>query len=341
MGSCSSEKMKGGQLLIVTMLGLLALSEGGHLFKKGLVAGAFKSLFKGEKKEQQHCEIKWEDVWKPHCTTTYEKICKQEPQQECSTEWREECWTEHEEKCETEWVEECWEEDEEICEWLQDCHEPQEHHYSPQPQEHHYTPQPSSHGSHESVQPTVQANSQAKRSADHHHDHDDEDSLDEIDEKTLSEALENIPASELLKLSQELESNSETGVATLGDESSRKKRSIHLLNLHLLGKHLLGKGFLGKAFGKKAGSKIGSKKQTSSHSSHSSHHKKCKNAKKCWWKPVKKCQETPVESCWDEPRESCVDVPNKRCWSEPKELCKKYPEEKCWETFHESCWDEP
>merc|ERR1711990_1208861 len=142
MGSCCSEKMKGGQLLIVTMLGLLALSEGGHLFKKGLVAGAFKSLFKGEKKEQQHCEIKWEDVWKPHCTTTYETICKQEPQQECSTEWREECWTEHEEKCETEWVseckteyhkqcqtewvEECWEEDEEICEWLQDCHEPQE-----------------------------------------------------------------------------------------------------------------------------------------------------------------------------------------------------------------------
>ena len=61
-------------MLIVTMLGLLALSEGGHLFKKGLVAGAFKSLFKGEKKEQQHCEIKWEDVWKPHCTTTYEKV---------------------------------------------------------------------------------------------------------------------------------------------------------------------------------------------------------------------------------------------------------------------------
>merc|ERR1719357_711161 len=204
--------MKGGQLLIVTMLGLLALSEGGHLFKKGLVAGAFKSLFKGEKKEQQHCEIKWEDVWKPHCTTTYEKICKQEPQQECSTEWREECWTEHEE----------------ICEWLQDCHEPQEHHYSPQPQEHHYSSPPSSHGSHESVQPTVQASSQTKRSADHHHEPDDEDSLDDIDEKTLSEALENIPASELLKLSQELESNSETGVATRGDESSRKKRSIHL-----------------------------------------------------------------------------------------------------------------
>merc|ERR1711974_73295 len=96
------------------MGGLLALTEGGHLFGKGLVKGAFKTLFKSEKKVHQHCEIKWEDVWKPHCTTTYEKICKQEPQKECSTEWREECW----------------EEDEEICEWLQDCHEPQEHHYS-------------------------------------------------------------------------------------------------------------------------------------------------------------------------------------------------------------------
>merc|ERR1719445_1877821 len=181
---------------LTLVLGLLALADGGLLFgagkKAGLLKAGFKTLFNQEKNEQ-HCEIKWEDVWKPHCTTTYEKICKQEPKQECATEWREECWTEHEEKCETEWVkkceteyhkqcktewvEECWEEDEEICEWLKDCHEPQEHHYAPQPQEHHYTPQPSSHGSHESAQPTVQA----KRSADHHHDHDDEDSLDEID----------------------------------------------------------------------------------------------------------------------------------------------------------------
>ena len=60
-------------MLIVTVLGLLALSEGGHLFTKGLVKGAFSSLFKREK-EPQHCEIKWEDVWKPHCTTTYEKV---------------------------------------------------------------------------------------------------------------------------------------------------------------------------------------------------------------------------------------------------------------------------
>ena len=198
-------------------------------------------------------------------------------------------------------MEECWEEDEEICEWLQDCHEPQEHHY--EPQEHHYSSKPSSHGSshgnhHESSTPTVQA-SQVKRSADEHHAHcTDGECHDDIDEKTLTEALENIPASELLKLSQELESNTETGVATLGDGSSRKKRSIHLLNLHLLGKHLLGKGFLSKAFGKKAGAKKASKVSSVKHSSspsHSSHtsHKKCKNVKKCWWKPVKKCQETP------------------------------------------------
>merc|ERR1711874_768876 len=148
--SCSRDKMNGGHLLIVTFLGFLALTDGGHLFGKGFVKGALKTLFKSEKKEQ-NCEIKWEDVWKPHCTTTYEKICKQEPQKECSTEWREECWTEHEEKCETEWssecqteyrqqcrtewVEECWKEDEGICEWLQDCHEP--HH---EPEEHHYSP---------------------------------------------------------------------------------------------------------------------------------------------------------------------------------------------------------
>merc|ERR1719462_779422 len=102
--------MKGGGLVSITVVfALLALADGGLLFgkKAGLVKGAFKTLFKQEKQEEQHCEIKWEDVWKPHCTTTYEKICKQEPKKECSTEWKEECWTEHEEKCKTEWVKEC------------------------------------------------------------------------------------------------------------------------------------------------------------------------------------------------------------------------------------------
>ena len=60
-------------MLIVTVLRLLALSDGGHLFGKGFVKGALKTLFESEKKEQ-NCEIKWEDVWKPHCTTTYEKV---------------------------------------------------------------------------------------------------------------------------------------------------------------------------------------------------------------------------------------------------------------------------
>ena len=72
-----SEKMKGGGLVSITVVfALLALADGGLLFgkKAGLVKGAFKTLFKQEKQEEQHCEIKWEDVWKPHCTTTYEKV---------------------------------------------------------------------------------------------------------------------------------------------------------------------------------------------------------------------------------------------------------------------------
>merc|ERR1711962_589132 len=172
--------------------------------KAGLLKAGFKTLFNQEKNEQ-HCEIKWEDVWKPHCTTTYEKICKQEPKQECATEWREECWTEHEEKCETEWVEECWEEDEEICEWLKDCHEPQEHHYS----SHHGSSSSHGHSEKAAAGPpagiAVQNNvGTTKRSVDHEEDFD---ILEDIDEKTLTEALENIPASDLLKLSQEIESS--------------------------------------------------------------------------------------------------------------------------------------
>ena len=39
-------------------------------------------LFKGEKKEDdRQCQVKWEEVWKPHCTTSYEQICRNEPKQ--------------------------------------------------------------------------------------------------------------------------------------------------------------------------------------------------------------------------------------------------------------------
>ena len=76
----SSEKMKVGSVVSLTLvLGLLALADGGLLFgagkKAGLLKAGFKTLFNQEKNEQ-HCEIKWEDVWKPHCTTTYEKVSR-------------------------------------------------------------------------------------------------------------------------------------------------------------------------------------------------------------------------------------------------------------------------
>merc|ERR1712168_1663540 len=263
-------------------------------------------------------------------------------EEKCETEWVKDCNTEYLKKCHTEWVEECWEEDEEICEWLQDCHEPQEHHYSSSSHSNHGS---SSHGPSEPAAGSqagvaVQNNvGTTKRSVEEYEG--DLDMLEDIDEKILTEALENIPASELLKLSQEMaefsKESSDTGVATIGE--SREKRSLHLFNLHLLGKHLAGKAVgghffgkaaktilgttaagkgiagktaagkaiagttaagkafagkaiggktvAGKAFGGISSSKFSQSSPSSSHSSHSSHHKKCKNVKKCWWKPVK------------------------------------------------------
>merc|ERR1712142_686002 len=243
--------------------------------------------------------------------------CWTEHEEKCETDWVQDCQTEYRKKCHTEWVEECWEEDEEICEWLQDCHEPQEHHYSSSSHSNHGS---SSHGPSEPAAGSqagvaVQNNvGTTKRSVEEYED--DLDMLEDIDEKILTEALENIPASELLKLSQEMEEfskeSSDTGVATIGD--SREKRSLHLFNLHLLGKHLAGKAVAGHLFGKAAktilgttaagkgvagktaaGKAIGGKavagkalggissskfSPSSSHSSHSSHHKKCKNVKR-------------------------------------------------------------
>merc|ERR1712112_818094 len=118
---------------------LIEFGEAGLAFKAGLVKGALKGLFKGQsgKSEDEQCETRWEEVWKPVCTQHYETQCRNEPQQQCQTEQRQECWTEnrqqcstthekvcsteYQEQCSTEYEEECWTETETECTQETEC----------------------------------------------------------------------------------------------------------------------------------------------------------------------------------------------------------------------------
>merc|ERR1711934_1095586 len=159
-------------------------------------------------------QVKWEEVWKPHCTTTHEKICSNEPKQECSTEYREECWTEQKQQCATQHQEECWNEIEEECVHEQDCSEP------------------------EPSYPSISGGSRHKRSISEEEEEDDEEEVDAM----LRSALEDMSASDFLELTSDLsddelnqlteeaedEARSDnTGVAVV-DTKSRSKRSIIL-----------------------------------------------------------------------------------------------------------------
>merc|ERR1719341_2201498 len=194
--------------------------------------------------DDRQCQVKWEEVWKPHCSTSYEQVCRSEPQQECSTEYREECRTEqrqlctteyerlcstsYEQQCETEYEEECWEETEEQCFHEQACSEPEPVHT--------YSSEDSRH----------------KRSAS---DHEEELMLeDEELEAELRAAIDQMSASDLLELSHDFteedlneltedESSDVTGpgIAVVdGDLNSRTKRGIFLKKF-LFKKHLLKK----------------------------------------------------------------------------------------------------
>merc|ERR1712066_580610 len=135
-------------LSLSLLLVLLEVSQAGPFFKAGFIKGALKGLLTGagasqKKKEDRQCQVKWEEVWQPHCTTSYETLCRNEPRQECAHEYREECWTEqrkqcnteyervcatsYQQQCETQHEEECWEETEEQCVHEQDC---SDHHAS-------------------------------------------------------------------------------------------------------------------------------------------------------------------------------------------------------------------
>merc|ERR1711942_319883 len=100
----------------------------------GLSSGFLKKLWKKE----EECDIVWEEHYRPHCTTSYEKRCehkyldkcnteydtqcKTEYAKQCSNEYHEKCETEYVEQCSTEYTEECWDEHQDICHTHPECH---------------------------------------------------------------------------------------------------------------------------------------------------------------------------------------------------------------------------
>jgi len=183
--------------------------EAGLAFKAGLVKGALKGLFKGQsgKSEDEQCETRWEEVWKPVCTQHYETQCRNEPQQQCQTEQRQECWTEnrqqcstthekvcsteYQEQCSTEYEEECWTETETECTQETECFD---------------APPPST---------SYSSSSKHKRSVD--------DDL-EISDEELKETLDSMSASDLLELSEELDIQ-ESLAASDGEAGRRLTKS--------------------------------------------------------------------------------------------------------------------
>ena len=66
--------------ILVLALVTLDVSHCGLLdpaFKHGFIKGALKGLIKGSSNgggNDDGCQVKWEEVWKPHCTTSSEKV---------------------------------------------------------------------------------------------------------------------------------------------------------------------------------------------------------------------------------------------------------------------------
>ena len=60
-------------LSVVTLS--IGLASGGLLFKKGAAIGAIKGLFKKKgEDDNRECQVRWEEVSKPVCTTSYERV---------------------------------------------------------------------------------------------------------------------------------------------------------------------------------------------------------------------------------------------------------------------------
>ena len=65
--------------ILISLYLLVPLSHlafAGPFFKAGFIKGALKGLLKGQqqKSDDRQCQVKWEEVWKPHCSTSYEQV---------------------------------------------------------------------------------------------------------------------------------------------------------------------------------------------------------------------------------------------------------------------------
>merc|ERR1711887_155532 len=78
------------------LLATLGLSSGGILKK-------LKKLLKDE----EECDVVWEEHYQPHCTTRYEKHCEHKYLDKCHTEYTTECKEGHERQCKTEYDTQC------------------------------------------------------------------------------------------------------------------------------------------------------------------------------------------------------------------------------------------
>merc|ERR1711909_131172 len=90
-------------LFACLLLATLGLSSGGILKK-------LKKLLKDE----EECDVVWEEHYQPHCTTRYEKHCEHKYLDKCETEYIEQCTTEY--------TDECWDEHQDICHTHPECH---------------------------------------------------------------------------------------------------------------------------------------------------------------------------------------------------------------------------
>merc|ERR1711910_18059 len=261
------------------LLATLGLSSGGILKK-------LKKLLKDE----EECDVVWEEHYQPHCTTRYEKHCehkyldkchteyttecqegherqcKTEYAKQCSNEYHEKCETEYIEQCTTEYTDECWDEHQDICHTHPECHTSFVDHCEP-------VFKKQCHGG------GKKKGKKYKRDVAEELVHSEEDE-DEDDDDDYLEDIKKMSTAELLDIMAEAEKAEKNPTG-----ANREKRDL-AKKIHKLFKK-----------GKKE------ECETVHHGEH------------CEKVPVENCHD--VEKCTKEIHRECKKVPHQKCWQEP------------------------
>jgi len=316
----------------------------------------------------EECDIIWQEIEKPHCSTTYEQVCTEEHVEQCSTEYEQQCTMEYKDQCSVHQDKECWDEPSQECSTVYDekCWTEEKEDCVTEPKcttvyDNKCTT------SHKTICASEgYGKSRGKRSAGLlgllglSKKYGGEENCWMVPETSCRMLPKpHAPTNSGYNLAEpayapafSLKHKRDTTITNQYMKMTGGHQKCHTVyktvcqdstgGVKSRGKRSLSSGVAGllDIIKKKKGEQDECWEVPETHCAKVPI-SKCHDEKKCWPVPFKQCSKEPRQECWTVNKQQCKVTPRKECHQVPNQVCNQVPHQKCWTEPQQKCWNEP